>query len=346
MKFKLNYKQYSDFINVVNNVFYPLKNFVNKQEFNSILQNQKFKDKFFPFPIFFSLNKNQFNKIKNVKKLTLTYKSKNIAEINELEFFSINPILLGKKIFGNKFKTHPYYKIFIKENYIFVNFNIIKKFQHKVEIEGFISPFNFKKKIRNIKYLPSFHTRNVPHNAHQWIHRFLLKKFGSLLIHPLIGQYKSGEYKDSIIMKTNIKASKLLNNKKVFCLPFISYPRYGGPLEAALHAIVRSNYGCTHFWVGRDHAGYKKFFSKYQSQKYCRFNEKKLKINIVSENEPYFCKMCGAVTNKCKKKACVKNQILISGTKIRKYLINKRKIPTHLMSKEISSLINFNSLIK
>jgi ATP sulfurylase len=56
--------------------------------------------------------------------------------------------------------------------------------------------------------------------------------------------------------------------------------------------------------------------------------------------------MCGAVTNKCKKKACVKNQILISGTKIRKYLINKRKIPTHLMSKEISSLINFNSLIK
>ena len=105
----------------------------------------------------------------------------------------------------------------------------------------------------------------------------MIKKFGSLLIHPLIGQYKKGEYKDSYIMKTNFLAKKILNNKNVFCLPFFSYPRYGGPLEATLHAIVRKNYGCTHFWVGRDHAGYKKFFSKYQSQKFCDTIKRKLK---------------------------------------------------------------------
>ena len=80
MKFKLNYKQYSDFINITNNVFYPLKNFVNEQEFKSILRKQKIRNKFFPFPIFFGLKKKQFNEIKNEKKLTLIYKSTNIAE--------------------------------------------------------------------------------------------------------------------------------------------------------------------------------------------------------------------------------------------------------------------------
>jgi sulfate adenylyltransferase len=346
MKFKLNYKQYSDFVNLTNNVFYPLKNFVNKQEFNSILQKQKIKNKFFPFPIFFSLKKNQFDKIKDKENLTFVYKSKNIAIVNKLEFFSINSDLFGKKIFGKRFKEHPYYKMIIKENYFFLNFNITKKFKYKIKSEDFVSPLNFKKKFKNIKYLASFHTRNVPHNAHQWIHRLLLKKFGSLLIHPLVGQYKKGEYKGATIMKTNIKASKVLKNKKVFCLPFLSYPRYGGPLEAALHAIVRRNYGCTHFWVGRDHAGYKDFFSLYQSQNYCKKKQQKLAIGIICEKEPFFCKTHNTITNKCKNIDCEKNKILISGTKIRKYLLSKKKIPTHLMSKNISTLINSTSLIQ
>ena len=346
MQFELNYKQYSDFINIINNVFYPLKNFVNKKEFKSILEKQKIKNKYFPFPIFFSLKKDQFDKIQNKKNLTLIYKSKKIATIDKLEFFSINSTLFGKKIFGKKFMYHPYYKAFNNENYIFLNFNIVKKFKHKIVAKEFISPSVFKKKLKNIKYLASFHTRNVPHNAHQWIHKILLKRFGGLLIQPLIGQYKSGEYKDSIIMKTNIKASQKLKDKNVFCLPFLSYPRYGGPLEAALHSIVRYNYGCTHFWVGRDHAGYKNYFSKYQSQKYCKIKQKNLGINIVCGNEPFFCKKHNTITNKCKNKICEKNKTLISGTKIRKYLLSKKKIPTHLMSKDIAKLISISSLIK
>ena len=113
--------------------------------------------------------------------------------------------------------------------------------------------------MKKISTLSSFHTRNVPHNAHQWIHNFLFKKFGALLIQPLIGQYKKGEYSDALILKTNKLAAKFFNSNKVFSIPFFSYPRYAGYREAALHAIVRKNYGCTHFWVGRDHAGFKRF---------------------------------------------------------------------------------------
>ena len=87
MKFKLNYKQYSDLLNITNNVFFPVKNFVNKHEFHSILIEQKLKNNFFPFPIFFGLSKKKYNEIKDKKSLMLIYKSQNIAYVKKLKFF-------------------------------------------------------------------------------------------------------------------------------------------------------------------------------------------------------------------------------------------------------------------
>ena len=345
MNFKLNYKQYSDLINISTGVFSPLKNFVNKNQFDSILKKQTIGKNFFPFPIFFGLNKTQYGKIKSKKSLILEYNSNEVVTINKLIFFEIDKNMFGKKIFGNNYKKHPYFKIFYNENFKFLSFNICKKFSSNNLPKSFVSPALFKKKIKKIKFLSSFHTRNVPHIAHQWIHSHLLDNYGGLLIHPLIGQYKKGEYKDEYIMKSNLKAAQRLNNKKVFCLPFFSYPRYGGPLEACLHAIVRKNYGCTHFWVGRDHAGYKRFFSKYQSQKYCQFNQNKVKIKIVAQNEPFFCKIHKIVTNQCKSKKCNKHKLLISGSKIRSLLLSNKKIPENLMSRQISELISSKSLI-
>ena len=345
MKFKLNYKQYSDLLNLTNDIFYPLKNFVNKNEFTFILKRKILNNKFFPFPIFFGLSRDQFKKIRDKKNLILVYKSKKIVKINNLNFFNIDRNLFGKKIFGKNFTKHPYFKVFQRENFIFLNFKIVKKYKKQNFFKNFVTPKTFKKKIKNIKNLPAFHTRNAPHAAHQWIHEYIFKKYGSLLIQPLIGQYKKGEYKDKYILQTNKQAAKILNSKKVFCIPFFSYPRYGGPLEAALHAIVRKNYGCTHFWVGRDHAGYKNFFSKYQSQNFCKSFKKKLEINIIAEKEPYYCKKHQGVRNNCKK-ICNKNKILISGTKIRNYILRKKPIPKYMMSTRISHILKYNSLIQ
>jgi len=345
MNFKLNYNQYTDYINIIYGIFSPLKNFVNKKEFNTILNDQSLNNQFYPFPIFFGLNKKQYLEIKNKKKILLRYKSKNVAIVKNLNFFDIDKNLFGKTIFGKNYKQHFYFKIFTNRNYKFLSFKISKKYEIRDLPKHFLKPKFFKKKIKKIKYLAGFHTRNVPHNAHLWIHKFLFNKFKGLLIQPLVGQYKLGEYKDYFIMKSNIEASKILKNKSVYCIPFFSYPRYGGPLEASLHAIVRKNYGCSHFWVGRDHAGYKKFYSKYQSQRYCKRNEKKLGIKIVSENEPFYCKLHKTVTNKCKSNNCNKFKLLISGTKIRSLLKKNKKIPSHLMISNISKLISFRSLL-
>ena len=342
--FNLNQNQFSDFINLSNKVFYPLMNFVNKTQFNEILNNFKLKEKYFPYPIYFGINKQKYKIYKNEKELTLYYKSKKIALVNNIEFYKINKDNYGRKIFGKNFKKHPYFKKFNKENYIFLNYKIKKIFKLKLKKNLFISPRDFKKIIQK-KTLASFHTRNVPHNCHKWIHEYLLKKYKSLLIQPLIGQYKKGEYKDAIILSLNKKIVSMYNKKqKVFVIPFFSYPRYGGPREAALHSLVRKNYGCTHFWVGRDHAGYKNFYQKYASQKFCKKYQKKLGINIIAKNEPYYCRNKKKIINDCD--CNVNCKIRISGSMIRRLILKEKKIPNIFMIKSLSKKLNIKSLIE
>ena len=94
--------------------------------------------------------------------------------------------------------------------------------------------------------------------------------------------------------------------------------------------------------VGRDHAGYKNFYKKYESQNFCKKNEKKIKIKILKFNEPFLCKSNKVFNDK---KLCKGEKFLISGTYIRNLLLKKR-IPSSIMRKEISALLNEDSIIK
>ena len=348
-KIHINQNQFSDLINLVNGVFLPINNFVSKKEFIQIIDNQKYKNHFFPFPITFGVNKEIYSKIKKKKTFNIYYNKKYLMNAYNVSFYNIDKKKIYQKIYGVNYFKHPYYKKFINENYKFINFDYQKINRINLRHKYFFSPLSFKKTLEQerITTLSSFHTRNVPHKAHQWIHNFLFKKFEALLIQPLIGQYKKGEYSDALILKTNKFAAKIFNSNKVFSIPFFSYPRYAGYREAALHAIVRKNYGCTHFWVGRDHAGFKDFYSYKQSQIFCCKNQKKLDIKIIAGAEPIYCSNCKKIRNtKCLNKKCLKkHEIKISGSKIRKLLKENKLIPKYLMCPEISNLLSSKSLI-
>ena len=124
--FNLNQNQFSDLINLRNKVFYPLDNFNNKNEFIDILENLSFKKKYFPYPVFFGINKKKYQIFKNIKEFTLCYKSVKVAKIDNIEYYTINKETFGKKVFGKNFKYHPYYKKFKLDNFKFLNFKIKK----------------------------------------------------------------------------------------------------------------------------------------------------------------------------------------------------------------------------
>ena len=114
--------------------------------------------------------------------------------------------------------------------------------------------------------------------------------------------------------------------------------RYAGPREAIFHALIRRNYGCTHFLVGRDHAGVGKYYGQYEAQSLCKKFQKELKIKIVNVRGPFYCGKCKKITND---KFCkyTDSRIEVSGTKIRKALIDNKKIEDIFMRKEIIDLL-------
>lgn len=348
MKININIFQLIDIINIEIGAYYPVKSLLNKNEILKILDFKNYKKKkFFPFPILFSLNDHQKKKISESKKIKLYFKNKIICEIKINNFFYFNKLEIGKKIFQTSDLKHPGLQIFLKQGNHFIcgkiknfNSNILHKFKTKKFSE-------IKKKLVKKKSIVAFHTRNVPHRLHEWIHEYGIKKCKNLLINPMIFQFRPGEFKDRVIRKSYRKLLKLKSDKRIFLEFYLNYPRYAGPREALFHAIIRRNLGCTHFLVGRDHAGVKNYYKKYSSQALAKHFERKIGIKIITFDEPYFCKKTKKFSNKTSNKNCSsKDKIYISGTDIRKRLLKNQKIPTYMMRKEIISMLSKKSLVK
>ena len=200
-----------------------------------------------------------------------------------------------------------------------------------------LGPDQVKKIIQNKawKKVVGFHTRNPPHRAHEFLHKTSLENSDGILIHPVVGSKKIGDFSNSAIISSyKFYIKNYLPSNNVIFTPLLTYSRYAGPREAIFTAIVRRNYGCTHFIVGRDHTGVKGFYGKYDSQKiFNKFNDAKIKI--LCFNEPYYCKMCEQITTS---QTCPHNKkyhLEISGTKIRKAILNKSKIPEINIRKDI-----------
>ena len=349
MKLNIKYNNLLDIINLYFGAYHPLNSFVSKEDFLSIVNNYHTKSNiFFPLPIYINVSSKFYNKFKNKKIINVFYKSKKVCNLHVNSFFTINKIDIGKKIFRTNDSKHPGFKEFLSMGDYFIHCKI-KKFNRKIMKNlNFSYPSIFKSIFlkNKLKTIVGFHTRNAPHRSHEWIHNFGLDKCEGLLIQPLIGQFRKNEYTEKAVIETNNKlVKKIYKKKNIFFGLFNSYPRYAGPREAMFHAMVRKNYGCTHFLVGRDHAGVRKYYGKYESQKKCLKFSKKLKIKIIDFKEPYLCFRCKKIVNKkcdiCKK-IYKKN---VNGTFIRKMLLKNKKIPNFIMREEISAMLNKKSII-
>ena len=185
----------------------------------------------------------------------------------------------------------------------------------------------------------AFQTRNPPHLGHEYVQKTALTFTDGLFINPIIGKKKQGDFTDEVIIKTyhELIDRYYLRDRAVMGI-LQAEMRYAGPREAILHAIMRKNFGCTHFIVGRDHAGVGSFYGPYDAQKI--FDEfPDLGILPLFFKSFFYCKKCSTVTNE---KSCPhgkKDRINFSGTKIRKLLSEGESPQKELMRQEVAEVI-------
>ena len=357
-KIEIDKKNFLEICNINHGVYHPLKNFMNKEDIMSVSSEMKMKNGiFFPLPIYLIINNKFEKKCAEKNTIKIYYKNQRVCDFLIEKIFKLTlneKRQLGKLIYKTTSKKHPGYLFFLNENGTYLSGKITNFNKNSIKKINFSMPTKIRDKLKHFKKVAGFHTRNIPHRGHEWIHSLGKKKCNNILIQPIVGHFKSGEYSEEAIIKANktlvVKKNKLFKNKKLLPKYYFSFinlqPKYAGPREALFHALIRKNYGCTHFLVGRDHAGYKNFYRKYDSQKLCKKYEKKLNIKIIKFISPKICLVCKSITNdKCKCDSRLKKLIDINGSEIRNLIKEKKEIPNYLIEKKLFKNINIKKLL-
>lgn len=340
---KVNRDRSEDVENIAHGVFSPLEGFLCYNDLENVLENMRLDDDTpWTIPIILDVNKDELKGAKEGDTIFLIADNGMVAETEIEEIYGIDKERLAEKVYGTKDPSHPGVSMTYDMKDLFIGGRITLLKEGKKVFEDYVL---WPKETRTLfrekgwKDVVAFQTRNPPHVGHEYVQKAALTFVDGLFINPLIGRKKKGDFRDEVILKAydSLIRNYYPKNRVVMSILCTSM-KYAGPREAIHHAIMRKNFGCTHFIVGRDHAGVGNFYDPYAAHRI--FDEfPDLEIIPLFFRSSFYCKRCGGVVNE---KICPhgkEDHINFSGTKIRQMLREGKIPPAQMMRREVAETI-------
>jgi sulfate adenylyltransferase len=287
--------QYLEFEKLAIGAYAPLAGFMTGDQFDAVVETLRLPGGE-PFPLPVCLEVDPGLAVKD--RIGLGYQGRQVGWMYPDQLFQRNRELAAEKVFGCRDLAHPGVRQFLGGSGLCLG--------GRVElVERAPCPFPDQEltpeatralfRHQGWKTVAGFQTRNVPHKAHEYLLRLALEWCDGLFVQPLVGWKKKGDYAPEAVIKAyQTLISGFLPRERVRLGVFSAAMRYAGPREAVFHALVRRNYGCTHFIVGRDHAGVGGYYGKYAAQELAlSFSD--LGITILPFPGPFYCERCAMI---------------------------------------------------
>lgn len=345
-KLIINDYQFSDLKMIATGGFSPLEGFMNREDYLSVLKDMRLKSGIiFSIPITLAVSNEIASSFKEGEKIALYYSEELVGILELEEKYEYDKRMEAKLVYMTEDESHPGVLRLYKQGEILLSgkVRVIRLPLDRNFYSYDLPPSKTREIFKELGWqsIVGFQTRNPIHRAHEYIIKCALEISDGVLIHPIVGETKKDDIPADIRMRCyEVLIEKYFPKNRVLLVINPANMRYAGPREAIFHAIIRKNYGCTHFIVGRDHAGVGNYYPPFAAQEiFNHFKKDELEITPLFFTNTFYCKKCGSMASE---KTCPhpeEDHFSLSGTKVRELLKSGEVPPQEFTRPEIANIL-------
>ena len=335
-----------DLDGIAKGVFSPLTGFMGESETHSVLETMHLRPGIpWTIPILLSASADVADRFEPGMEIALEDDQGDIAGILHLEEkFRLDKSYLAQHVYGTTETKHPgvAYTWSLGDVFLAGPVDVFK--ERVIEFQEYNLPPSRTREAfaqRGWRRIVAFQTRNPIHRAHEYLTKCALEICDGLLIHPLMGTTKSDDIPGDVRMRCyQVLLENYYPKEHVMLSLMPVNMRYAGPKEAIMHSIIRKNYGCTHFIVGRDHAGVGNYYGSYEAQEiFSQFDAAEIGITPLFFDNAFYSKRTGSMATKKTCPGTDAERISLSGTRVRELLKAGEMPPPEFTRPEVAKIL-------